>query len=344
MLVKLGIAFFIWWIFSDNYFKEFDPWSYWKIMAPSAWSFVAVSWPILLYGVAHGQLDWLSNDQGEEKSMVSDNLGMKGLYSLLAGVLEELYHRGVGIYVGLLIVSAGNELLYWFLAGLMLYLLVQGIKLMKSPHIAPFVMIGLLFVGGYVWYLAYTNLGPQPLNTINRFLLSIYTWIASSPTHILLVIGPMFIVFTILPFFTRKLLSKYFEMKLPEFHLTGRWIAHQILRLVLITIFALYALPLGIKAIANPIILPANADATIAIVYIGALIWSNASFRRGHAYQGLGGMYSSYIFGFLMFHIAFSYGLFYAILLHFLYDIVLLTSEHIVQVIKNHRLAERQFA
>ncbi|HEU0050913.1 MAG TPA: hypothetical protein VFQ60_02540 [Patescibacteria group bacterium] len=53
-----------------------------------------------------------------------------------------------------------------------------------------------------------------------------------------------------------------------------------------------------------------------------ALISSNAFFREGHTYQGLVGVINSWLIGFFLFWIMFTYGLLAAILLHFLYDFV----------------------
>ena len=53
-----------------------------------------------------------------------------------------------------------------------------------------------------------------------------------------------------------------------------------------------------------------------------AAISANIKFRVEHAYQGFVGWYNSWIAGFVLFWVMFNYGLVAAILVHFLYDIV----------------------
>lgn len=112
-----------------------------------------------------------------------------------------------------------------------------------------------------------------------------------------------------------------------------------IIRIIAFAIWTGYSLPLGMQAIENMPILPIGADKLTTLLFIGAVIWSNVKFREGHKYQGPAGVLNSYMFGFYMFYIAFTYGLLYAIIVHFLFDLFLFSSEHLVQIIKNWRYA-----
>jgi hypothetical protein len=66
----------------------------------------------------------------------------------------------------------------------------------------------------------------------------------------------------------------------------------------------------------------------------GAIIASNALFRNGHKYQGLFGFLNSWFCGMYFFWIMFTYGLLAAILVHFLYDLLIFTTHYIDAVIE----------
>lgn len=64
--------------------------------------------------------------------------------------------------------------------------------------------------------------------------------------------------------------------------------------------------------------------------FIGAgMLASNASFRNGHAYQGLLGMANSWFIGMFMFWLVFRYGLPAAIVVHALYDLLIYVVKYI---------------
>lgn len=56
-----------------------------------------------------------------------------------------------------------------------------------------------------------------------------------------------------------------------------------------------------------------------------AMLGANAFFREGHGYQGLFGLINSWFIGMFLFWIMFTYGLPAAILLHVLYDVLVMT-------------------
>ena len=60
--------------------------------------------------------------------------------------------------------------------------------------------------------------------------------------------------------------------------------------------------------------------------YVGAaMLYSNAFFRDGYKYQGLMGVINSWFIGMFLFWVTFNYGLPAAILIHFLYDFLLMS-------------------
>lgn len=61
-----------------------------------------------------------------------------------------------------------------------------------------------------------------------------------------------------------------------------------------------------------------------------AVLGANANFRNGHKYLGPLGYVNSWFLGMLFFFLMFQYGIVAAILVHFLYDLVVLTSASIV--------------
>ena len=60
-----------------------------------------------------------------------------------------------------------------------------------------------------------------------------------------------------------------------------------------------------------------------------AALGANAKFRKEHAYLGLFGYFNSWIIGFFLFWMMFNYGLLTAIIVHFLYDMLIFTVRYI---------------
>lgn len=60
-----------------------------------------------------------------------------------------------------------------------------------------------------------------------------------------------------------------------------------------------------------------------------AVLAANARFRNGHKYLGWFGFLNSWILGFFFFWIMFNYGLWTAILVHFLYDMMIFTIAYV---------------
>lgn len=65
-----------------------------------------------------------------------------------------------------------------------------------------------------------------------------------------------------------------------------------------------------------------------------ALLASNASFRDGHKYQGLIGLINSWFLGMFFFWLVFTYGLWAAIVVHAVYDVVVFTVLYIDRVLE----------
>lgn len=66
----------------------------------------------------------------------------------------------------------------------------------------------------------------------------------------------------------------------------------------------------------------------------GAIIAANARFRNGHAYLGALGFVNSWFIGMYMFWLLFNYGLPAAMLVHFLYDMLIFGIRFLERVIK----------
>ncbi len=278
-----GLAVLGWWILRRWWFPEFNPWSFWNLNGSFWASIGSVILPLIIIGIALGQLDWLSDDYGEEGTIVSENILYKGFIAVNAGLWEELNHRCILLFYGLIAILGLNTMLGWALPG-------------------------------------------EPIHRINAFWLHAYRWTAETPWRTLGVIGPM------------ALIAVYFTTWLVRLNHPDYTPSHglQLGRTVLFTAWAIYAMPRGVQAFDHiPFTLGERPDATLLAA--GAVLWSNAQFREGHRYQGPAGMLNAYVFGLYMFAIAFRYGLLYAIVAHFVYDLVLFSSEHAVQVVKNWR-------
>jgi hypothetical protein len=82
---------------------------------------------------------------------------------------------------------------------------------------------------------------------------------------------------------------------------------------------------------------------TYPLMLMAGAITANGWFRDGHKYQGPVGVINAQFFGVYMICVAFTYGLVYAIALHFLYDLVLFSSEHLVALVRNRKASERSY-
>ena len=67
-----------------------------------------------------------------------------------------------------------------------------------------------------------------------------------------------------------------------------------------------------------------------------AALAANAKFRSGHAYLGGFGLINSWIIGFFLFWIMFTYGLWAAIIVHFLYDLFIYIIRYTDAAIERH--------
>lgn len=78
---------------------------------------------------------------------------------------------------------------------------------------------------------------------------------------------------------------------------------------------------------------------------IGAgMLLANATFRDGHAYQGLFGWLNSWFIGMFLFWIMFTYGLWAAIFVHFMYDFMIFgVFSSIVALFKHDPLRNRSW-
>lgn len=318
MGLLVGVCFLLWYLTRNWIFPEFDPFSYWNMNGNFWTNIIPISIPVIIYAIFLGQLDWFSNDDGEDGTIVSENIIFKGIVSFFAGLFEELGHRGILIWVGLIVVYLSNKLFSWSIA-LVLIIIFIAIAVKISSKLVNLVIL-LLFIGGWLYL---RTILENPVHIINGFILEIYQWIVEESLRI-------YIIYFLL--MALALLSMSSKLK-------GMHPADIILRLISFVIWTAYALPKGVSVLSDLPITPPGADKWVVLLYIGAVMWSNVKFKEGHKYQGEAGMLHSYIFAFYMIYIAFTFGLLYAIAVHFLYDLFIFGSEHLVQVIKNRKHA-----
>lgn len=325
----ITLACFALWAVGRHFaFSEFSPFGYWNLMGGSIWDNVlSIGLPVIVYAAFLGQMDWFQRLGDDEGEISSENILFKGIVSLSAGVFEELLHRGVLIWIGLLVIFVSNFMLRWFIALVLLALVLKGFAARIWLGVVALVAAVLL----WVYVLSAIN---NPIYLLNGITLWIYQWVVAGPIRLylayFLLIGLSYLLYD-------TQLKNTFDVGLSDcIHPLGI-----LLRFGALLVWAGYAMPLGVAVLGHLPILPAGAGYWTTLLYVGAVIWSNVKFKEGHAYQGAVGSLSSYIFAFYMIHIAFTYGLLYAIILHFLFDLVLFTSEHLVNVIRNWRLAFR---
>lgn len=322
-----GLALLGWYILRVWFFKDFNPFSYWN-MSENFWSSLrAIILPLAVYAISLGQLGWFNNDEFKEDSLVPESMAFKGIVSLSAGVFEELFHRGILIYYGLIMVYLMNISFNWLVLIALLILYIVIIAAVRPSLLISLLLLA-LFIGG--WLLLKKVTMDNPVHLFNGFVLSIYQWISLSVWRVRIIFGILMAIFlAIYIIYKKSEEGGYLEKKPIAFVLT----------VVFFAIWTGYVLPKGVYALSHLPIIPLGAGRWTTLLFVGAVMWSNVRFRKGHRYQGLPGMLNSYIFGFYMIYIAFTYGLVYAIIAHFLFDILLFSSEHAVQVVKNRRYA-----
>jgi hypothetical protein len=320
-----GAHIAIWFVLSKWFFQEFNPFSYLDINGDFWEAIIVIGLPLMSYAFLSGQLDWFgSNDAYEDGTLTAESLPFKWLVSISAGVTEELSHRGALIFIGLISVYFGNLFFPWIILVLLLALclfLLAKFEFQISISV-------LIFSITLVTLLSLKKYAPEnPIYLLNEYIFHFLQWITSSN---ILLAGFIATLMSLSLAFTVVVLQKKndFSMHPAEF----------VSRILLFTIWSVYCLPMSIQAIATMPILPQNGNHWTYLLYIGAILWSNAKFRDGHKYQGPAGMLNSYVVGMYMFYITFTHGLLYAIVLHVMFDAVLFTSEHVCQIIKNRKL------
>lgn len=332
MLLKvaaIGVLTLAWMFLSKWFFVEFKPFAYMDVNGNFWEAIFFIGTPMVLYAFFCGQLDWFgSADRHEDGTIVAESLPFKWVVSISAGVTEELSHRALLIYIGLISVYLSNLFFVWAVAFICMILCIFvlmkfEVKLVIAGPIMAVVLFSLIKLKGY--------LPENPIYLFNGFLLDFLKWTTANTfnnaTFIFILMSASLLI-TI----SMKNDNDGFEMGWTEFAT----------RVLMFTLWACYCMPLGVAAIQSMPILPTGADHNTYLLYVGAVLWSNAKFRDGHKYQGLSGMLNSYVIGLYMFYIAFTHGLLYAIVLHTMFDGILFSSEHLCQVIKNRRMVEEE--
>ncbi|MCU0679444.1 MAG: hypothetical protein MUC28_03315 [Planctomycetes bacterium] len=323
----VGLSYLGWRFLRSYWFPDFQPFGFWDFNGRFWQDIWLIAVPAGTYAVFLGLLDLFgSGDRYEDGTLTAENLPFKWLISAGAGVFEELGHRCLYIYFGLLSVCLLDRFFpYLLFAAIVFGALFLVIFLSGRFPLRWLIPVILPLSVAALWLLV-----KIPDHFILRFngwyfdYLKIFTfnsWLLVSSTVFWMIIALWLSV---------KLTAQAEKTK--GYHM-GR--LEFCLRVAAFTAWTAYAMPLGIKAIAAMPLLPAGTDHLTYCLYIGAILWSNAKFRDGHRYQGPAGLVNSYIFGFYMFNVAFTYGLAYAIAVHFVFDVLLFTAEHLVETVKN---------
>ncbi len=328
MFLKVGLMLFnilLWYVLSKWFFTEFDPFSYMDVNGHFWEAIVVIGTPMALYAFFCGQLDWFgSNDAHEDGTVMAESLPLKWLVSIEAGVTEEFNHRSLLIFVGLISVYLSNAFLPWIIVALAVCLCV----FILAKFEVPFLISGPVFLFSFIVVLKMKAYIPENvIYQINGYIFALFLWLASDISTLAISIGLSMAVCLGITVAVCRAKENY-SMSIVEFFT----------RVLSFSAWSTYCIPLGIGAIAHMPILPENSDHWTYLLYVGAILWSNAKFRDGHKYQGPSGMLNSYVIGIYMFYVAFTHGLIYAIVLHVMFDAVLFTSEHLCQVIKNRRM------
>jgi hypothetical protein len=329
MLAKFGLVavYAIFWYFASKFvFSEFHPLSFWDVNGSFWHSILWISMPVMLYAFLSGQLDWFgSSDSYEEGTIVAESIPFKWTVSIVAGITEELTHRSLMIFVGLISVYFTNMFFMWlvgFVISIIVLFILAKIEMPLTIALPVFIVTIITLIGIRKY------LPDNPIYVLNEYIFLFLQWITSSTLRV----GFFLCILMI----CAKLISiALVRQKVPDYEISSM---EFIITIGLFTAFGAYCMPLGVQAIANMPIVPEGADHWTTILYISAVLWSNAKFRDGHKYQGLTGILSSYVFGIYMYYIAFTHGLLYAIVVHAMFDTILFSSEHMCQVWKNRHM------
>jgi hypothetical protein len=321
MMLALALA---WYILGHYFFTDFKPFSYLDVNGNFWDAIPLVAGPVILYAFLNGQMDWFSsNDEDEDETIVAESLPFKCLVSISAGITEEICHRSLLIYFGLILTYLSNLFLPWFLLFL---LAIYCLILLDKLELKILVAIPIMTVFLLVCYYLFRYLPENPVYQFYGLIFRFMQWVCKDSLRLVLIFGTISAAIIFISNGIKK-----------ELHGHGKSGTEMLLETILFTGWAAYCLPLSITTIAKMPILPNGSDHWTYLLYLGAVLWSNALFRDGHKYQGLLGMLGSYVIGLYMFYVCFSHGLIYAIVLHAMYNIVLFSSEHLCQVIKNYK-------
>jgi len=279
--------------------------------------------PIIGYAFFLGNLDWFcTSDPFEKGTVTAERMSFKTLLSANAGIFEEWGHRGIYIYYGLISVAVINAFFGWvimFTAAVLMFAIVAMLEV--DTKVAVILVVIVLILS----FLVKSWIPPNAYLSVIAFIFGLMNILAESWIWTKSVFLVTMIVFLLITVWYMHSKEKAYMMGAVEFGV----------RIIGFTVWASYAFPIGIKAIGQMPILPPDANQTLGLMYVGAVLWSNAKFRDAHKYQGPAGMLNSYIIGFYMFAIAFTCGLLPAMVAHFLFDFILFGTEHIIQFLKN---------
>lgn len=322
-LVSMMLLYYaVWALFRQYAFPDFSPFSYWNLAGGNLWQNILVAGaPMILYALFNGFMD-LFNNESDYGTIQAESIGFKSFVALSAGVIEELTHRGVLIWFGLVLIWLDNKFLIWVIGLIIIIFVLAAIK--------TDILVGImaLILSGVLLYLIKDI--ENPIYLLNGLTLSFYELIADYFYAIYVI---YVVIMTVVIIETRRGIRQGKMRK----NISMKGLLPGIIGLTAMVTWAGYAIPKGVLALNNMPFLPPGADHWTFLLYVGAVIWTNVLFRKGHKYQGILGVIHSYVSGFYLIYVAFTFGLLYAIIVHFLYDLLVFGSEHAAHLIKNSR-------
>ncbi|RJR26801.1 CPBP family intramembrane metalloprotease [candidate division WWE3 bacterium] len=313
----------------------FDPLGYWNLSKMGFWETMRILWPIaVIVPFLLGQLDWLNSslaDKLENGKFIRTPLPFKILRASFAGITEELGHRGFYIYFIMLIITLLNEHLDISITLAFAFAFSQVVP--KAKTAMARILYGVTILAAYL--LLRNMIYPDLVYDILGSYVKTYEWILSPENR--LTIGTAFMciwagdsllrvtgINNTLKFLPRNRAEAKKKAFMKELF-TPSMVLQQL-------VFTAGLLGLNFWMITQT-----NPEAVLGGQPLLVMGITLSFFRFGmvHSYQGWLGVLGAFFFGIYMQHVAFTYGLQYAIVVHVLYNSVLFASEHITQGIKD---------
>lgn len=319
-LVLLALAFAVYYIFKSRWNPVgFDAFSYWNLAADGDFvsTLIKVSLIPVVFATIFGILDLVRTPYEMHTSYL-----FKMFRSGFAGIVEEISHRSVFIYIAMIVVAFLNSAFIWVVAIVMLLLAIGFIFVFEK--VWAYIVGIVVAIAGFLLVRSWIGFGPI-YSLYEKIIIPAYSWLMSNehPMNSVIVIG-VFVGFQIaLGVFFRKLTIAITGEEQWE----GRNILYGILQTLVLGVYWFFMF----RAV-DPSVVVAGP-----IILSSAIITSAKWFKDGHKYQGVMGETNSWVLAFYAQYVAFTYGLVFAIILHALYNMVLATGGHIIHALRNRK-------